>query len=449
MQELLDRVHKIGVIMKFPGSRKTKHYFPVSESPRIPLNSSLIDVQKSYIVGLDQLLVDIEVHVSDEFLSEHKIQKGESQVFEDSFVDDLYYQLKEQGRIVGEFAGGSIGNTLHNYSVLSDGPSIALGTISQSIKVGDYAFKYICTTSSKVDFSFLKPCSGPMGRAFCFVTPDGERSFILSKGIMNDLTEDYIPEGVIKNSSALVLSTFLLRDETSPMYFSACKAVKLANKYNVPVILSLGTSSLISDKKSFFNSFIKEHINILAGNLDEYNSLFGGNVSEDPLALGAEALEVTDMCLVTVGARGLYLCGYVDEENARKTKDQIHSKSIPEYNKYEYSRAMLKKDCTKPQKIFTHINPYMGGPQVIKNTNGAGDAAMSAMLHDIAANNYHRKMVPSSPKHNADYLTYSSIHQVSKYCNRVSFEVLSQSSPRLSKGLPQKEDSLEESYWER
>ena len=91
----------------------------------------------------------------------------------------------------------------------------------------------------------------------------------------------------------------------------------------------------------------------------------------------------------------------------------------------------------------------MGGPQVIKNTNGAGDAAMSALLHDIAANDYHRAMVPNSPKHEAKYLTYSSIHQVSKYCNRVSFEVLSQNSPRLSKGLPQKEDSLEESYWDK
>ena len=435
--------------MKFPGSRKTKHYFPVSESSRIPLDSSLIDVEKSYIVGLDQLLVDIEVHVDDEFLSKHSIKKGESQVFDDKFVDDLYAELKSQGRIVGEFAGGSIGNTLHNYSVLSDGPSIALGTVSENIRVGDYAFKYICTTSSKVDFSFLKPCDGPMGRAFCFVTPDGERSFILSKGIMNDLSEDFIPEEVIQNSSALVMSTFLLRDENSPIFSSAMRAIDLSNKHNVPVILSLGTSSLIESKRSFFQDIIKNKINILAGNLEEFHSLFDREFEKDPLKIGEQMLDYTDLCLITVGARGLYLCGFVDEEFGRKTKDQIHSKSISEYNKYEYSRAMLKKDCKSPIKIYTHINPYMGGPQVIKNTNGAGDAAMSALLHDISANDYHRKMVPSSPKHNAQYLTYSSIHQVSKYCNRVSFEVLSQNSPRLSKGLPQKEDSLEESYWDK
>ena len=84
---------------------------------------------------------------------------------------------------------------------------------------------------------------------------------------------------------------------------------------------------------------------------------------------------------------------------------------------------------------------------MIKNTNGAGDAALAAVLHDLAANLYHRTKVPNSPKHTGDFLTYSSISQISKYANRVSFEVLSQNSPRLLRGLPEKEDGLEEAYW--
>ena len=100
-------------------------------------------------------------------------------------------------------------------------------------------------------------------------------------------------------------------------------------------------------------------------------------------------------------------------------------------------------------KVYSHISPYMGGPEKIKNTNGAGDGALSALLHDMAANHYHRNNVPNSSKHQHSYLTYSSFSQVCKYSNRVSFEVLAQHSPRLSRGLPEREDSLEESYWER
>jgi inosine kinase len=149
-----------------------------------------------------------------------------------------------------------------------------------------------------------------------------------------------------------------------------------------------------------------------------------------------------------VGPKGLYIASYVDDAFKRETKDHIFSKSIPEYNKYEYSRSMLKADCERPIKMFTHINPYMGGPMVIKNTNGAGDAALAALLHDIASNTFHRKAMPNSPKHNAKFLTYSSIHQVSKYCNRVSYEVLRQNSPRILKGLPNREESLEDAYWD-
>ncbi|MEF1340343.1 inosine/guanosine kinase, partial [Vibrio rotiferianus] len=92
---------------------------------------------------------------------------------------------------------------------------------------------------------------------------------------------------------------------------------------------------------------------------------------------------------------------------------------------------------------------YMGGPEKIKNTNGAGDAALSAVLHDMAANKYHKENVPNSSKHAHQFLTYSSFSQVCKYANRASYEVLVQHSPRLSRGLPEREDSLEEAYWER
>ena len=79
-----------------------------------------------------------------------------------------------------------------------------LGVISKNITVGDYAFKYICNTNTHVDLSHLQSSDNPMGRAICFVTPDGERSFGISKGCMNDLTEDKVCETVIKGASALL-----------------------------------------------------------------------------------------------------------------------------------------------------------------------------------------------------------------------------------------------------
>lgn len=432
------------VCMKFPGRRKTKHYFPVTERARESFSEELQRQGSVYVVGIDQLLVDIEIPVTEEFLMQHDFAKGQSMVIDDQLAESIYAQFKDQGLIKGEYPGGAVGNTLHNFSVLSDAPSVALGAINKQIQVGDYAFKYICNTSSKVNLSYLQPSDRPMGRALTFVTPDAERTFAISKGCMNSLKPESIPADVIEGAAALLLSAYVFRDPTAPIYQATLHAAEIAKKAGVPVVLSLGSSGLVADQKETLIPFLREYANVLAMNRSEAFELNG---IEDPLLSAEQLLDWVDMVLLTVGAKGLYLASWCDEDKLRHTKDPLHSKSIPEYNMWEYSRGMHRARCKKPLKIYTHINPFMGGPLVIKNTNGAGDAALAAVLHDISANLYHRQAVPNSPKHDGSYLTYSSLGQISKYANRVSFEVLSQNSPRLARGLPEREDSLEEAYW--
>ncbi len=430
--------------MKFPGRRKSKHYFPITEKDRGNIDHNFTADESFHVVGIDQLLVDIECTVDEAFLAEHGLIKGQSQLVDEQLADLMYQKLKLAGRITGEFAGGTVGNTLHNFCVLSDERAVLIGAISQKINVGDYAFKYIASTSSKVDLNHLQPCDSPMGRAMCFITPDGERTFGISKGCMNELSEDHIPATIIEKSCALMISAYILRDSNWPISRSTLKACEIARRAGVPIVLTLGTSALVSEKKDFFIEFIRNHVNVLAMNHEEAIALTG---IEDPLLSLEKTLELTDMVLLTVGAQGLYVGGHVDRKRARRTEHELHTKSIVNYNLYEYSRAMRQSDCEDPIRIYSHINPFMGGPVVIRNTNGAGDGALAALLHDMAANRYHRMKIPNSPKHAANYLTYSSLSQICKYSNRVSFEILSRNSPRLFRGLPEREESLDEDYW--
>ena len=431
--------------MKFPGKRKNKHYFPVTEKGRESADPHFLQTEPFYLVGIDQLLVDIECAVEQDFLLEHGLKKGESQILDDKAAEAIYRDLKTKGKVLGEYAGGSVGNTLHNYSVLSDERSVALGAIPRNITVGDYAFKYIRNTSAKVDLSYLQPSENPMGRAMCFVTPDGERTFGISKGCMNDLAPESIPADVIEKASALLISAYILRNESDPIFSSTLKACETALAARVPVVMTLGTSFLIESRKDFFRGFIKKYVTCVAMNDLEALALTG---FKDPLLAAENALDLADFVLVTVGAHGLYLGGHVDERYARRTTYKLHTKSIVEYNRFEFSRPMRKSDCARPLKIYSHINPFMGGPLVIKNTNGAGDGALAALLHDLSARKYHQAKVPNSPKNLVNALTYSSLSQISKYANRVSFEVLAQNSPRLMRALPEKEDNLKEAYWD-
>lgn len=436
--------------MKFPGKRKRKHYFPPDSRKRLsggvlpsPEHAPL--QRQFYIVGIDQPLVDIEVRVTEEFLERYGLAQGESIILEDDVAEKLYTELKREHLISGEYAGGAVGNTLHNFTVLANSRAVLLGTINRDIQVGDYAFRYVCLTSSLVDLSYLQPCEKPMGRAICFILPNGERSFGISRGCMNDLQPESIPEDVIANASLLLITAFLLRDPSAPLFESTMHAIQLARKHDVPVILNLGTSFLLEQDPQYWRSLLKEHIDVVAMNESEAEVLTG---ESRPLLAIEHTLDWCDLVLLTRGERGLYVGAHCDDISLRETSHELYTKGVEDYNQYEYSRAMRRQDCEVPIKIYSHINPYQGGPEHIRTTNGAGDAALSALLHDIAANHYHKTLFPNAVKHNRPFITYSSIAQICKYSNRVSYEILVQNSPRLMYGLPEREDSLEEGYWE-
>ncbi|QSX38556.1 inosine/guanosine kinase [Shewanella sedimentimangrovi] len=434
--------------MKFPGQRKSKHYFPVkSRDPLLEQLTQQTQPRVTYISGIDQTLVDIEAKVHDELLARYGLPKGNSTLIDDVAAHALYQELKGNNLISDEFAGGTIGNTVHNYSILADDRSVLFGVMSKHIEVGSYAYRYLCHTSSKVDLNYLQPVDGPIGRCFTLISDCGERTFAISKGAMDKLTPEYINREVVEGSAALVLTAYLMRaSDGDGITDAAIRAINYAKAADVPVVLTLGTRFLIQEDPLWWQNFIREHVTILAMNEDEGEALTG---HADPLLASEAALEWCDLVLTTAGPIGLYMAGYTEESDKRETSHTLLPGAIPEFNRYEFSRPMRKRDCQEAIKVYAHISPYMGGPEQIRNTNGAGDGALAALLHDLAANGFHKANVPGSSKHRNEGLCYSSFSQICKYANRVAYEVLAQHSPRLSRGLPEREDSLEESYWER
>ncbi|KPM85299.1 inosine/guanosine kinase [Pseudoalteromonas sp. ACER1] len=434
--------------MKFPGRRRHKHYFPVeAKDPLTNQLNSTDRLQRSYITGIDQIVVDIEAKVDQAFLDEFQLRRGMSQVIDNDITNALYDRLKLDNMIDYEFAGGTVGNTMHNYSTLADDRSVLLGVMSENIKIGSYAYRFLCNTSSRVDLDYLQPVDGPIGRCFTLIDETGERTFAISAGLMNHLRPESIDQALIENSSALVISAYLMRtqgDET--MTEATMQAVKYANDAGVPVVLTLGTKFLIEQDPTWWADFVKEHVDILAMNEEEGLAITG---FEDPLLAADKALDWTDLVICTAGEKGLFMAGYVDDSFKRETEYPLLPGAIADFNRYEFSRAMRKDDCQNPIRAYSHTAPFMGGPDSIKNTNGAGDCALAAVLHDLSANVYHKLNVANSAKHQQPAMTYSSLAQISKYANRASYEVLVQHSPRLSRGLPEREDCLEQVYWDQ
>lgn len=400
----------------------------------------------TYIVGLDQTIVDVVATVDDAFLVKHAIPKGLSNLVEHDKANIIYQELIENQAISDHFAGGTIGNTIHNYSVLADDKSVLLGVMSANIALGSAAYHYVRHTSSKVDMNHLQGVAGDIGRGITMITPDGERTFVIDPSDMDELEVDYIPTEIVQSAAAVVVSAYPLRAVDKPIQQAMLKTLVDAKQKNVPVVMSLGTRHLVEENRVKILETVKKYVNVLAMNELEAEALTGFS---DPLKAAEAILDYTDMVLITAGPVGLYLCGHTEDNVKRETTNPIKSASLADFNQYEFSRPMLRDHCEQSIKVYSHIDPYLGGPELIKNTNGAGDGALSALLHDMAANHYHKQVQPLSGKHEQPYLAYSSFAQICKYANRVSYEILVQNASRLSKGLPEREDCLEEAYWER
>ncbi|EFL6998400.1 hypothetical protein XX94_000849 [Escherichia coli] len=365
--------------MKFPGKRKSKHYFPVNaRDPLLQQFQPENETSAAWVVGIDQTLVDIEAKVDDEFIERYGLSAGHSLVIEDDVAEALYQELKQKNLITHQFAGGTIGNTMHNYSVLADDRSVLLGVMCSNIEIGSYAYRYLCNTSSRTDLNYLQGVDGPIGRCFTLIGESGERTFAISPGHMNQLRAESIPEDVIAGASALVLTSYLVRCKPGePMPEATMKAIEYAKKYNVPVVLTLGTKFVIAENPQWWQQFLKDHVSILAMNEDEAEALTG---ESDPLLASDKALDWVDLVLCTAGPIGLYMAGFTEDEAKRKTQHPLLPGAIAEFNQYEFSRAMRHKDCQNPLRVYSHIAPYMGGPEKIMNTNGAGDVEMARAL---------------------------------------------------------------------
>lgn len=422
--------------MRFPGHRDPKHFFPVVRQP-VRVAQAAVPPRRWTLVGLDEVIVDIEVQGTPQLVADLGLAPSESVQLSGEQGRRLLRKLTRQKRVRSCCAGGTVANSLNNYAHLSGEPAVLLGAMEASIRPGSPAFHYVAQTPRAVDLSHVLPVRGQTGFALTFFRDDGERSFAVSPGVAGEYHAEAIPLGVVRSAAVVLASMYCLRPRGRPIGAAAIRLMETARTADVPVAFGLGTASLVREMRDEVRQILTDYVTVAAMNLAEAEALTG---ESDALLAGQQVLDWVDAAVITEGARGLTFCGWTDDSVKRETRETVCSASIPEYNRFQYSRLVRRRDCERPIKIYSHVHPYRGGPAEMSNTSGAGDAALAAILHDIAANRYHREAVPSSPKHAGPrFLTYSSLSRNARYGNRVAYEILGGRSPRLDGPLPDDE----------
>ena len=220
------------------------------------------------VVGIGNAIVDVLAKVGERFLTERDLKKG-GMVLLDALPAGKIYQDIVPER---EVSGGSAANTIAGMASL--GLACAFIGKVHDDELGQAFSRDIGATG--IDF-FTKPLNqGPStGRSIVLVTPDAERSMFTYLGASTNLSADDIDEGTIRSARMTYVEGYLWEEESAKA--AILKAAEIAHQHHRDFVFSLSDKSCVERHREEFLKLIEQHVDILFGNEDELNALFGSD----------------------------------------------------------------------------------------------------------------------------------------------------------------------------
>lgn len=251
--------------------------------------------KKYNVFGIGNALVDIVTEVNDQFLKEHKIEKGfmtlvdeESQTRLSKAID-----MKESNMQCGGSAANSIiavaqfgGKSYYSCKVAND-------------ELGKFYRKDLKSNGvdSNLDLHDLE--EGITGKCLVMTTDDASRTMNTFLGITSDYSRKEITEGALKDSEYLYIEGYLV---TSDNGLDAMKYAKnLAVENGVKTALTFSDPSMVKYFKGQMESVVGASVDLLFCN-EEEAMLYTGkdNLMEARDALKKDAMRF----VITQGKNG-------------------------------------------------------------------------------------------------------------------------------------------------
>jgi sugar/nucleoside kinase (ribokinase family) len=252
-------------------------------------------MKKYDIYGIGAALVDTEVEVSDEFLSNSSIDKGVMTLVDESRQAELLGSLSDEGGSMLRKCGGSVCNSVVAASSLG-----AQAFFSGKVADDDDGQLYIDDLKEAgVDFHSAGQEPGITGKCLVMVTDDAERTMNTFLGASEDLSAREIDQAALVNSEWFYVEGYLATDEARTAATQA--AVELAKASGVKVAISLSDPFVVSVFGDALRLVIGDGVDLIFCNKDEATAFTG----TETLEAASEALkQYTKTFAITDGARG-------------------------------------------------------------------------------------------------------------------------------------------------
>ncbi len=250
-------------------------------------------LMKYDVYGVGNALVDMEFHVTPEFLKKMNIEKGLMTLVDEDRQKVLMEGLKNLKPLMR--SGGSAANTM--IAIAQFG-----GKAFYSYKVArdEYGAFYLKDLQANgVVTKVSEHQLGITGKCLVMITPDADRTMNTFLGITESFSVEELDEEAIKESRWLYVEGYLVASPTGRP--ASVYAMNLAKKHGVKTALTFSDPNMIKFFREVMNEMLGDGIDLLFCNEDEALTYAQKAKVEE----AAETIKkIAKQFVITLGPRG-------------------------------------------------------------------------------------------------------------------------------------------------
>tara|TARA_Y200000002_G_C22671989_1_gene660437 strand:- start:472 stop:1464 length:993 start_codon:yes stop_codon:yes gene_type:complete len=255
-------------------------------------------MNKTFIYGVGNALVDSEYRVTDDELEQLNLTKGCMELNDMDNHTKLNNELKKKHGVVKMMPGGSVANSL--YALAQFGENVSFTGRVAKDNVGatfEESLKFVGMQSAIKQVNH-----GITGECIVMITPDHERTMYTYLGVSSDLSKDDISKEAIINSQYLLIEGYLVTSDETKNVAKYC--LDIANKNNIKKIITLSDPNVVSFFKDNMMELINKRFDIIFCNKQEaYNISSSDNVNDAIKFLNKYSNEI----IITSGSDGAFV----------------------------------------------------------------------------------------------------------------------------------------------
>ncbi|MBT7609769.1 MAG: adenosine kinase [Bacteriovoracaceae bacterium] len=267
-------------------------------------------MKKYDVYGIGNALVDVEIEVSEQFLSDNKVEKGLMTLVEESRQQELLAAVN--GISHSRSCGGSAANTLIAVSHLG-GKGYYSCKVS-SDESGEFYFQDLLSSGLSTNLNSERE-SGKTGHCMVFITPDADRTMNTFLGITATFSDSEISFEELEESQWLYIEGYLVTGPNSKA--AAIKAREFAKSKGVKTSITLSDPGIVGFFKDGFKDMIGDGVDLLFCNEAEALEYTDKSTIADA---SVELKKIAKSFAITLGPKGAYLFDGENEFNISTNK---------------------------------------------------------------------------------------------------------------------------------